>query len=1456
MVPCMMPAEPQTLSRGIDYLGSLSRILRDLSGPATLIYELVQNADDAPGATAISFDVRQESLVVWNNGVFSDCGRQDLDPDECPWRERGRGVRCDFHRFRRVSAGDKARDADLTGAFGIGFTAVYQITDKPELISAGRHWIIDETLPEESRIRVCESCDVCGDETGTRFVLPWATDPKSEFRVHAKVPHVDQGIIESLTRALLDTIPTAMLFLKKIRKVEILHDSVSIRTFDRVDDGNDVLIGDGQTLSVWRLLTGDFHADARSLQAKYPDKIDKSAEVQIAVPRDQELEGQFCAYLPTEETTGLPFHVNADFFPRSDRKGLITSGYQGEWNAAAVAGAARLVADRLVELREVYRPRRLWAMIHAAHQVFTSGSMKRVGLELGAFWTQLANRIQEEPILWTTAEEWSTPAGAYVVRDPEEIDSALILADLDNVFAHPDLRQYCLNLPGYGGLTQLTLTAMVGMLEKAGLTERREFGELPEPLRDAASRSSLLEELERLLARSADQRRSSRPRLEALALAPGLDGALWPWETCFSADPIARRLFHDESGWVGFLDEKALPEDSAHLRELVTPFGLEQAVEIMEDDERLVERLDPGDISTVELLEWLTSRSAELEDEPDLMDRLAGLSIYPTRGAHRPLAELVLPGGFPDRLGLSDVVDLRRAGNALPLLRSLGCKELTLASYVTRFVPRTQRLAQEDPERWRELIILLASRLDEIASAPAVRDILGRVPVVITEDGFSLPADAYFGSEVLDAVLRRYTRAILPQDHDRVVSAFYEWLDVAREPRPEDLMSRLRSLGDGPVTEAAIQAVSRVVEYLGTHWKTAARSWAHLEEMKSLRWLPARSDTARWCQPGELYVVFQDYLFASQAKFLGLPAVVQRQAVDFLQALGVGSTPTTSQVVEHLLNCAKGKAGMNAAVYTYLNQNADDPEIAMLKDHESILLPDGRWVKPKWVFWGDQPFGRFRATLSDDFQGFRALLARLGVREQPDSSDALEVLLEMSGESASMNTPLESDADRQVYAACWRLMAEDLTSGQVRPGFFAAVRERKVVADGEWLLTSPDWILFEDVPGLADRFDRALKRQLIRRPEGYWTAMREAGVRDLSRAIVYRILELGDHDSYHELRTLLQRRMRQIGRVLDGVDPHLPSTLPSRLADVKFVRASELVVQFELSDLNLVSSPAPLQSLYDPGKDTLFVQREVPLDDLELAREVARALAPDVPPGGLAPSVLLVLSAGTPEEADRKLDAVGVARLAEDVVGEAEPQIVVGFGGERETAEVPAPLSVDSGAADETGPADEDAEGKTERVSGPAARGRLRSYVVTGSTSNDEFGVAVQRDREISAIDRAGVDRVMAFEVAAGRMPKEMEHQNPGYDVESSGPDGYVLRYIEVKSLGGDWTEFGVSVTPRQMDEARRRREQFWLYVVERAQFDDFEIHPIPDPWTKVSQFMFDDPWKLAAALDDSAPEE
>jgi len=98
------------IKQTVDYGDFLRTLAADLTGGASLAYELIQNADDAPGVTQLTFDFRESGLHVKNDGSF----RAE-----------------DFGRLQRLAGGGKRTEAETTGAFGVGFTSVYQITDHP-----------------------------------------------------------------------------------------------------------------------------------------------------------------------------------------------------------------------------------------------------------------------------------------------------------------------------------------------------------------------------------------------------------------------------------------------------------------------------------------------------------------------------------------------------------------------------------------------------------------------------------------------------------------------------------------------------------------------------------------------------------------------------------------------------------------------------------------------------------------------------------------------------------------------------------------------------------------------------------------------------------------------------------------------------------------------------------------------------------------------------------------------------------------------------------------------------------------------------------------------------------------------------------------------------------------------------------------------------------------------------
>ena len=347
-MPAVSKQKRRALSKSSDYLDALAATLRDLGGATTIPHELTQNADDSGNATTIRFTVTGDAFTVWNDGTFTDCRE---DGDNCPWPKR-----CDLHAFRRFAGRTKAADASTTGAFGVGFTSVYQITDAPELLYDDEHWILDETAQEDQRLRPCDGqCARTHGGPGTTFVLPWAR-AASPLREKLEVSPVNDDTIAELETALLDDACAMALFLQHVTRVEleISRGRFCIKRED-VEDG--VVVGDAASSMRWLTIQSDFQADARTLVDRAAGLItpERPTTVTIAVPVDQSINsGVLYATLPTQTPSGLPANVNAAFFPSTDRKAVRfeSSGYHSEWNRAAISAAAQGISKEAGSIAE------------------------------------------------------------------------------------------------------------------------------------------------------------------------------------------------------------------------------------------------------------------------------------------------------------------------------------------------------------------------------------------------------------------------------------------------------------------------------------------------------------------------------------------------------------------------------------------------------------------------------------------------------------------------------------------------------------------------------------------------------------------------------------------------------------------------------------------------------------------------------------------------------------------------------------------------------------------------------------------------------------------------------------------------------------------------------------------------------------------------------------------------
>ncbi|MFH1905954.1 MAG: DUF3883 domain-containing protein [Chloroflexota bacterium] len=150
-------------------------------------------------------------------------------------------------------------------------------------------------------------------------------------------------------------------------------------------------------------------------------------------------------------------------------------------------------------------------------------------------------------------------------------------------------------------------------------------------------------------------------------------------------------------------------------------------------------------------------------------------------------------------------------------------------------------------------------------------------------------------------------------------------------------------------------------------------------------------------------------------------------------------------------------------------------------------------------------------------------------------------------------------------------------------------------------------------------------------------------------------------------------------------------------------------------------------------------------------------------------------------------------------------------------------------------------------------RGKLRTYVIpAGRDGNGDKGDDDDdKQHHRTETDKAGIKKVLDYEIKHDRDPKEMDHTHEGYDIESV-DQSRNRRYIEVKSLSGLWGERNApGMTRPQFDYARRDGDQYWLYVVERATEEDYRIYCVQNPALRVNQYLFDDGWRELAEPED-----
>jgi hypothetical protein len=165
-----------------------------------------------------------------------------------------------------------------------------------------------------------------------------------------------------------------------------------------------------------------------------------------------------------------------------------------------------------------------------------------------------------------------------------------------------------------------------------------------------------------------------------------------------------------------------------------------------------------------------------------------------------------------------------------------------------------------------------------------------------------------------------------------------------------------------------------------------------------------------------------------------------------------------------------------------------------------------------------------------------------------------------------------------------------------------------------------------------------------------------------------------------------------------------------------------------------------------------------------------------------------------------------------------------------------------------------DSNGGT-RAGTRTAPARERTFVSYVATHPEDDGDEDDPDG-LSHEERLALE-AKAINLIRDREPllKPMPAGNKGFDLIETDADEEPERWVEVKAMKGTLEDRPVGLSSVQFEFARQHGEQFWLYVVERADDPDrARIIKIKDPAGKTGTFTFDKGWSSVAEME--APSE
>lgn len=298
-------------------------IQRQLDHPAQVLPELIQNADDVDPCDTVEIELTDGTLRIWNNGR--------------PMKTKEVDTLC--------AAGESTkRDPEYIGHFGLGFKSVFSISDNPRVRTGYFNFEFDAEQLTVPKIR-----DGSDPINGTEIILPLKDGLSSKKR-------------EELQDR-LDEVHRLLTYLRNISQIEVTQEGeTTVYRRESESDSPERIIYSNDEIFERRLVfeTDDTPSGDAFEQLGEVRQIDDRETIRdspISVTISFEVDDQhrpisdaeecyLFNFLPTDERSGFPFDVHADFLLESSRKALAwKDGAYNQWLLRRVGDTYRKVVE-------------------------------------------------------------------------------------------------------------------------------------------------------------------------------------------------------------------------------------------------------------------------------------------------------------------------------------------------------------------------------------------------------------------------------------------------------------------------------------------------------------------------------------------------------------------------------------------------------------------------------------------------------------------------------------------------------------------------------------------------------------------------------------------------------------------------------------------------------------------------------------------------------------------------------------------------------------------------------------------------------------------------------------------------------------------------------------------------------------------------------------------------------